>query len=226
MIKTILRSPWAALAIAVLLQAPRMARADNQEPPPGPPPGYPPPYQVPPPASAPPAGGPQAYGPPGYGPQGYNPQPYGPPQGYGPPAYGPEEIADPDDTRPVPYGYTRVSRRRKGLIIGGAITFGVTYIVSTFAAAVAQDINSTDGSNADVSALLLPVAGPFLEIGQTDSSVARFYLVGLGLGQTAGAIMLIYGLTSPRTLLVRNDQLSIAPMIGHGASGLTVMGRF
>lgn len=214
MIRTSLRSPWAALAIAILLQAPRVARADDQGPPPGPPPGYPPPYQDPPPAS-----GPQASGP-------YSPQPYGPPQGYGPPAYGPEEIADSDDTRPVPYGYTRVSRRRKGLIIGGAVTFGVTYIVSTFAAAVAQDINSTDGSNADVSALLLPVAGPFLEIGQTDSSIARFYLVGLGLGQTAGAIMLIYGLTSPRTLLVRNDQLSIAPMIGHGASGLTVTGRF
>ncbi|MBL0215438.1 MAG: hypothetical protein IPQ07_16325 [Myxococcales bacterium] len=48
----------------------------------------------------------------------------------------------------------------------------------------------------------------------------------LGLARTAGAIMLIYGLTNPKTLLVRNDQLSITPMFGNGSSGFAVSGAF
>ncbi|HEX8113629.1 MAG TPA: hypothetical protein VF516_38120, partial [Kofleriaceae bacterium] len=191
--------------------APGLARANDQPPP------YPPPPYQPPPGSAPPAGAP-----PGYGPPAYAPQP-------GVPVYGPEEITDLDDSAPVPYGYTRVQRTRKGLIIGGAVTLGATYLATAFIGAVAADFLKAEGSNASVGPVFLPVAGPFLEIGQTDSAIARFYLAVSGLGQTAGAIMLLYGLTSPRTVLVRNDQLivtSLAPMIAPGASGLAVVGRF
>ncbi len=209
----------------MVLQAPSLARAEDQAPPPGPPP----PYQVPPPGS-----GPPVYGPQPSGPQPSGPPPYAPP-GYGPPGYGPQPYAAPsdapeemdfDETKPIPPGYTKVSRARKGLIIGGACTLGGVYLFTTLVAAAAADINKADGSNANVTPLYLPVFGPFLELGQTDSSIARFYLTLSGLGQTAGAIMLIYGLASPKTLLVRNDQLTFAPMIGNGASGLSVMGRF
>jgi hypothetical protein len=226
---------WRALAIAIVLLAPGLAGANDQAPPPPPPPPpyspapapvpapapapapyQPPPYQ--PPGAAPPAGAR-----PGYGPPIYAPQPSGAP------VYAPEEISDFDDSAPVPYGYTKVSRARKGLIVAGAVTLGATYLATTFVAAVADDINKADGSNVDVTPLYVPVVGPYLEIGNTDSSVARFYLTVSGLGQTAGAIMLVYGLTSPRTVLVRNDQLivtSIAPLIAPGASGLSVVGRF
>jgi hypothetical protein len=142
---------------------------------------------------------------------------------------GPEEITDFDDSAPVPYGYTRVQRTRKGLIIGGAVTLGATYLATAFIGAVASDFLKAEGSNTDVAPLFLPVAGPFLEIGQTDSAIARFYLALSGLGQTAGAIMLFYGLSNSRTVLVRNDQLivtSVAPMIAPGAAGLSVVGRF
>ncbi len=221
-------SPWdrrRALAIAVIAVAsgvaPGLAGANDQAPPPyqpapAPPAPYPlapAPYAPAPPGSA-PAGAPPGYGPPAYAPQ---------------PVYGPEEISDFDDSAPVPYGYTRVQRTRKGLIIGGAVTLGATYLATAFIGAVADDINKADGSNATVAPLFLPVVGPFLETAQTDSSIARFYLAVSGLGQTAGAIMLLYGLTSSRTVLVRNDQLivtSLAPMIASGASGLSVVGRF
>jgi len=219
-ISTTLRSPWGVLAIAMVLQAPRLAWAEDQAPPPGPPP----PYQVPPPSGGPPVYGPQANGPAPYAPPGYGPPGYGPPP-YAAPSDAPEEM-DFDETRPIPPGYTKVSRARKGLIIGGACTLGGVYLFTTFIAAVADDINKAGGSNTDVSALYIPVVGPFVELGQTSSSTAKFYLTLSGLGQTAGAIMLIYGLTSPKTLLVRNDQLTFAPMIGNGASGLSVMGRF
>lgn len=208
------RAPGIALIGLVLGLVPGVAGADDQAPPPYPPgpPPYPPPYQ-PPPGAAPPPG----YGPPGYAPQSAAP------------VYGPEEITDFDDSAPTPYGYTRVQRTRKGLIIGGAVTLGATYLATAFIGAVADDFNKAEGSNVDIAPLYIPVAGPFLEIGETDSAVARFYLAVSGLGQTAGAIMLLYGLSSSRTVLVRNDQLivtSLAPMIAPGASGLSVVGRF
>jgi hypothetical protein len=210
-ISTTLRSSWVVLAIAIVLQAPRLAQADSQAPPPGSPPPPPPPYQAPPPGNGPPPYGPSPYGPPGYGPQ---------------PTDAPEEITNFDDNRPIPPGYTRVSRARKGLIIGGACTLGGVYLFTTFVAAIADDINKADGSSVDVTPLYIPVIGPFVEFAQTDSSTAKFYLTISGLGQAAGAFMLIYGLTNPRSVLVRNDQLTIAPMLGNGASGLSVLGRF
>jgi hypothetical protein len=217
-------SPWRAPAIAVLALACGLATgvagADDQAPPPPP---YPsasgsapapgPPLYPPPPAGA----------PPGYAPPSYSAQPPGMP------VYGPEEITEFDDSAPVPYGYTRVTRTRKGLIIGGAVTLGATYLATAFIGAVAADLLKAEGSNTSVAPLFLPVAGPFLEIGQTDSAIARFYLAVSGLGQTAGAIMLLYGISSSRTVLVRNDQLivtSIAPLIAPGVSGLSVVGRF
>ena len=204
----------AMIALACSL-APGLAAADPQAPPP-PPPAYP---SGPAPAPYPP---PPPGGPPGYAPPMYSAQPSGV-------AYGPEEITDFDDSAPVPYGYTRVQRTHKGLIIGGAVTLGATYLVTAFVGAVAADFLKAEGSNTNIAPLFLPVAGPFLEIGETDSAIAKFYLTLSGLGQGAGAIMLLYGISSSRTVLVRNDQLivtSVAPMLVPGAAGLSVVGRF
>lgn len=207
----------AMIALACSL-APGLAGADDQAPPPPPPDSSgsgpastPPPYPPPPPG-----------GPPGYAPPTYSAQPPGV-------ALGPEEISDFDDSAPVPYGYTRVTRTRKGLIIGGAVTLGATYLATAFIGAVAEDFIRASGSNTSLTPLYIPIAGPFLEIGQTDSAVARFYLAVSGLGQSAGALMLLYGISSSRTVLVRNDQLivtSVAPMIAPGATGLSIVGRF
>jgi hypothetical protein len=192
-----------SLALSIGFVVPRSAAADEPPMPPQPPPGE-----------------------------------LGPPPGYAPPPYqpaaprystmpsGPEEINEFDERRPVPYGYTRVERKRKGLIIGGAVSLGVTYGVSMFAAAVGEDLEESGATHTDVSALWIPVAGPFLQLRETTSSVGKFWVIHLGLAQLAGALMLGYGLTSPKVLLVRNDQLSIAPMIGEGTSGMTVAGRF
>lgn len=227
MIRTTLRSglPW--IAIAMLLQ-PRWVHAEDQQPapPPPPPPGYPPQsYPQDPQAPGTPYGQPA---PPTYAPT-YGPPGYAPPPPYAAPIYAPEEITDFDDTAPVPPGYTRVQRTRKGLIIAGAATLGATYGVTAFAAAIAADVNHIDGTDTDVTAMLIPVAGPFLQLQHTDSAVGKFWLTVLGGGQAAGAIMLLYGLSSPRYVLVRNDQLSVGPMIdrgGRGVSGLTLTGRF
>lgn len=150
---------------------------------------------------------------------------------YRPPAYaapgsGPDEITEFDDSAPVPYGYTKVTRTRKGLIIGGSVTFGVSYGLSTFVAAIGEDLRANGETSTDVSALFIPIAGPFVQTARAESATAKLYLLHLGVAQVAGAIMLYYGLTSSKTVLVRNDQLSIAPMVGNGTSGMMVTGRF
>lgn len=140
---------------------------------------------------------------------------------------GPEEIEDFDPSRPVPLGYTPVARTRKHLIVGGAVTFGVTYGLSSLVAAIGED--SSRGGTNEVAALWIPVAGPFLQMGQTDSATGKFFLAGLGGAQLAGALMLYYGVTTKEHVLVRNDlvgSLQVAPMVAHGASGMVLAGRF
>ncbi len=220
------RSWGPCLAIAMIGLAPGLAAADDPAPPPpaASPALAPAPYQ--PPGGAPP-GAPPDDGPPGYGPPAYAAQPPGMP------VYGPEEITDVDDSAPVPYGYTKVSRKRKGLIIGGAVTLGVTYLTTAVVATafvVGGFVLFPVGSDSTkYTRLYLPVVGPFLAIGQFDRPRDQFYLAVSGLGQTAGALMLVYGIASPRRMLVRNDRLivtSVAPMIAPGATGLSVVGRF
>ena len=140
---------------------------------------------------------------------------------------GPAELNSSDDLRPAPAGYTPVLRKRKGLIIGGAVTFGVTYVISAFAASIASD--TSHGGNNELAALWIPVAGPFVQLADTDSATGKFFLVGLGGAQLAGAIMLISGLTNEHRVFVRNDlvgSLSVGPMTAKGAQGLSLAGRF
>jgi hypothetical protein len=197
--------------------APRVAAADDPAPrsqidPPAPPQ---PSLRLP--ACAPPSCGPPGNGPPGCT------------RAYGAPIDDPEEITDFDSNAPIPSGYTKVTRARRGPIIGGAVTLGSAYLATAFGAAVAGFFGDLVGSRTDYTPLFIPVVGPFVEMGQSNRSSDQFSLVVSGLAQTTGLILLVYGLNSRRTVLVRNDRLtvpSIAPLIGPGASGLSVVGRF
>lgn len=140
---------------------------------------------------------------------------------------GPEEITDFDFSRPVPIGYTPIQRTRKHLIVGGAVTFGVVYGLSAFVAAIGED--SARGERNTVGALWIPVAGPFLQMGQTDSATGRLFFASVGAAQLAGALMLYYGVTSKERVLVRNDlvgSVTVSPLAGNGATGMALSGRF
>jgi hypothetical protein len=249
-IRTTLCCSWVAVAIAILPGAARAQPPGAVPPPEGYPPqqvpqpypapaapaapaapGAPPYTPAPPPAQPyPPSGGASPYGPPPSPPPTYVPPTYAPP-GYTPPPYSapiyaPREITDFDDDAPVPFGYTKVSRRRKGPIIGGAVTLGVTYTFALFTALAGSESHRLDESQPDYSALTIPVVGPFIELQNNHNSASRSWLTVLGAGEATGAFLLIYGMANPRTVLVRNDQLSIRPMAGHGVSGLTLGGTF
>ena len=140
---------------------------------------------------------------------------------------GPRMIKDWDENQPIPPGYHRDTRVRKGLVIAGAILFGVPYLYSAGFAAIGDDVTRNGESN-PAKFLYIPVLGPFIEMGQTDSSTLRYFLALDGIAQSAGAFMFIYGLTSPKTVLVRNDlAMTVIPArMGHDGQGLSVLGRF
>jgi hypothetical protein len=140
---------------------------------------------------------------------------------------GPRMIKDWDESQPIPPGYHRETRVRKGLLIGGAIVFGVPYLYSGLIASVGEDVSGSSTNH--VAALYIPVLGPFIEMGQTDSATGRYMLALDGLAQSAGAFMFIYALVAPRQVLVRNDLalLTVTPIkMGRDGQGLGFIGRF
>lgn len=181
-------------------------------------------------AQPPPAG----YAPP---PAGYAPPPagYAPPLGYSyPPQSGPLAPARTgpatlpyEEGYAVPYGYHLELRKRRLLAIGGGVTFGALYGVSALGVLL---------SGGGAKAVLVPVAGPFIEIVNIQSTLSGHEASGLrglatafmvldGVGQVAGVTMLLIGLTQPIPTLVRNDvatpTVRITPLtMGYDGRGL------
>jgi len=142
---------------------------------------------------------------------------------------GPRMIKDWEPGTPIPHGYHAETRVRKGKVISGSIIFGVTYLYSSFIAAIGQDIAEADGSDNVLGWLFIPVLGPFLEMMETDSTTAHYVLALDGIAQAAGVTLLVTGLIYPKWVLVRNDLASatVVPMkIGMDGSGLGFVGRF
>ena len=124
---------------------------------------------------------------------------------------GPRIIQSWELGQPVPPGYHPATRRRVDSIVGGSVLLGATYVLSAFAS-VATDVAD---SNADVGvpggknnhALLVPVVGPFWDATQSWTDTQKTILVIDGLAQSAGLALLIYGLVSPKPVLVSTVML-------------------
>lgn len=142
---------------------------------------------------------------------------------------GPRIIKDYEEGDPIAPGYHAESRIRTGLVVGGAVTFGVLYLLSALVGAAISDTNKITGGSDSGDFLYVPVAGPFLQMTRTESSTGNVFLAIDGIAQAAGATMLIVGLTSPKTVLVRNDlgEVRVLPMrMGQNGGGLGLVGTF
>lgn len=143
---------------------------------------------------------------------------------------GPRIIRDYEDGDQIPPGYHAESRIRTGLVVGGAVTFGVLYMLSVLVGAAISDTNKAFNNSKDNGDFLfVPVAGPFLQMTKTDSSSGKVTLAIDGIAQAAGATMFIVGITSPKTVLVRNDlgEVRVMPMkMGTNGGGLGLVGTF
>jgi hypothetical protein len=125
-----------------------------------------------------------------------------------PPGYYPQVHMLPPATLPyeegevVPRGYDLKKRPVRSMVIAGAVTFGSTYVVSLLTSATILAADSHSGK--PLAPLFVPIAGPFITIGTAKSDGAgTLWLVLDGVAQTAGAVMLIYGLVAEEKYLQR-----------------------
>ena len=226
----LVRRATALTTVVALLSATAAAQEPppEQPPPPAqPPPAEQPPAEQPPPGYAPPPGYGQQQGPPNYN--------YGYPPGT---PYGPAEM-DYEDGEPIPPGYYVDTKIRKGMVIGGAVTLGALWILSVLAGAIAvsiEEAEEADGfddddiSTTDAAMLMIPVAGPFISIWSYNASAAGAVpLIFDGVGQTAGLVLLIVGLTAQEKVLKRSyagGTLTPAPIVSKDHMGVGLTGTF
>jgi hypothetical protein len=135
------------------------------------------------------------------------------------------------DGDPIPEGAHVESQRRLGLIIGGAVTFGVLWVFDwSFTIAACALCNS-----AQIPLSFIPVFGPFLQVAtlhyQNGAEIAAApFLVIDGLLQATGVGLLLGGVLTTRKVLVYDGpygmQGVIMPMAYVGGGGLATMGTF
>jgi len=167
---------------------------------------------------------------PTYAPTYTQPPPYGtgyPPPGYAPQPYNtdaPKQL-DYEEGQPVPAGYHLKEKVRPGPVIAGSVTFGVLWLVSVFASTIGSALGDED-----VRDLWIPVVGPFITIARVDNSRSTPSLAIDGAGQAIGIGLLVWGITSPRTVLLRNDiagiELHATPMLTNKSAGFGLGGSF
>jgi len=159
------------------------------------------------------------------------PPPPPPPPAYAAPA-GPEVIEDWEEGEPVPPGYAPETRMRKGLIIGGAITLGVKWLIDIPVALLLVAAESVvEGESTRYWPLFIPAVGPFITIGTAseEGTAAKVLLAVDGVIQTAGLAMLIVGLAAQEDVLVRQSKtfdVKVTPVVGSNYQGLGLVGTF
>ncbi|HEY8377127.1 MAG TPA: hypothetical protein VIK91_11590 [Nannocystis sp.] len=117
------------------------------------------------------------------------PQPYADPSATGQPD-GPPTVGTISGPPPLP------PKRRKGLMIGGWVMFGTSYLATAFVAAVVHDACTRNPNCRNAATMtLIPAIGPFLAIPymKTDAITPRVLMAFPALIQLAGLTMAIVG---------------------------------
>jgi hypothetical protein len=143
----------------------------------------------------------------------------------------------------VPPGYIKVERVRKGLVIAGAVTFGVSWLVSaTAGVALTDESNGGDcayesysengyyysechdnDENEGAIPLFIPLVGPFIAMGTMEDveGPGRAALFLDGVVQVGGMAMLIAGVAAKQTVLVRSGNTTVSVAPGPGSVNFT-----
>jgi len=113
------------------------------------------------------------------------------------------ELADlsrvrrPDEVPPRPGERQRI----RGLVIGGAITFGITWGIAVMSSIGLSAADNCSDCDEVTPVLWIPLAGPLIAdaVDSTDSDTETFVMALWTLAQTAGATMLVIGLIGRKT---------------------------
>jgi hypothetical protein len=192
------------------------------------------PEAAPPPAAAAPAPAPAPYPPPapGAAPAPYPAPYYGqyPPPGYAPYPQQPYPQYQPYPPLPPPQLVTE-HRPRRGLVIGGAVTFGVSWGLAASISFLASDCSTcSDKDMTDV--LWIPIAGPVLAGARDSGSNDTAVWIMWSVAQLAGATMFVIGVmghdvTTYKRVAGRNGPtLQLSPLLARDASGMALTARW
>jgi hypothetical protein len=139
---------------------------------------------------------------------------------------------DYEEGDPIPPGYHKRTRIRKGMVAAGAATFGALYVFSLLFAAAGDGICSAQNDQCKYGwrDLYIPVAGPFIAIHDFGPGGGTAPLVIDGVGQAAGLALLIGGIAAQETQLVRNDiskpHVFFTPRVARNSTGFGIAGTF
>lgn len=168
------------------------------------------------------------------------------PPGVPPSAFGPKTL-EYEPGAPIPPGYRVEKKIRKGLVIGGAATFGGLWLLSIVAGATLQaseEFGTSVGCGIagalssspeycepqnDYRPMYIPLVGPFVAMGTAETDGAGKLALGvLGIGQNVGLGLLIAGVVARKETLVRYDvggvELTIASTVAPGRAGFGLVG--
>lgn len=121
---------------------------------------------------------------------------------------------------------------RYGMIIGGAVTLGVTWLIHSGIAAMAQAIyQETERPVREMWPNYIPVLGPWITMTTLPNDPARgISMVGLafsGLAQGTGLALLIAGAVSrQRVPVYAANKIQLTPVIGPASTGFALSGNF
>lgn len=156
------------------------------------------------------------------------------PAGYAAPATAGEQLASPPTTQ-LEVGALQVdggpTRANRGLVVGGAVTFGGTYLANMLASVMLSAWTYNENSAEYMNMSLVPIAGPWIQLGYaaTDAQIALGIMAGVA--QAAGLAMFIAGLTVarspvPEVQLGAGTRVTFTPTVTGDSAGLAALGTF
>ncbi|MBL9008648.1 MAG: hypothetical protein JNJ46_30595 [Myxococcales bacterium] len=155
-------------------------------------------------------------------------------QMYMQPGQQPVYVAPPPPVQPMPRQVLRYDLKPNyGLIIGGAVTLGVSWLIHSGTAAIAEAVyTATEHPVRTMWTNYIPVLGPWITMTTLpNDSVRGLSMAGLafsGLVQGTGLALLIAGAASRQRVPVYawNQRIQLTPSIGPSGTGLALSGNF
>ena len=118
-------------------------------------------------------------------------------------------------------------RPRRGLVTGGAITFGVSWGI---AASFSFLASSCTGCNNNADYLWVPVAGPLIVAANDSGSDGPGIFILWSAAQAAGVIMFIVGMVGHDVMEYRiargGPTLQLSPLLARDTQGLGLTARW
>jgi len=127
---------------------------------------------------------------------------------------------------------TKVHKPRRGLVTGGAITFGVSWGIAASISFIlgTSTCSSSNGSCNSADYLWIPIAGPLVVAAKDSGSDGPGIFILWSAAQAAGVIMFIVGMVGHDVMEYRvaknGPTLTLSPLLARESTGLGLTARW